>query len=408
MRILHINKFLWFCGGVERYMFDVADLFSNEGHEIGYFSMADERNIPCDQSEYFVPNLDYKNTSLIQKLKRGKTILERTLYSSEVKESLARLLRDFKPDVAHIHLIYHHLSPSVLEALREAKVPVVQTVHDFKLICPNYRLNIPNRDPFCTRCVSGNYTHCIRNKCLNNSYLASALVAAEMTLHKRKRYYEDGVDRFICPTQFVMGQLEQSPIPSDKLVHLRHHIRLDEYAAQDDRDNYIVFVGRLVPEKGILTLLRAMAKLPEVRLKVIGDGPSTLDCENLISDLGLSNVELLGFKERPELAPIVANSIGLVIPSEWPEPCGLTAWEAHALERPVIGANIGGIPESFDDGVHGFLFEPGNVDSLVEKIQWLVDNPDTARNMGKSGAAHVREVCDAHYDGLLKIYSELT
>lgn len=408
MRILHINKFLWFCGGVERYMFDVADLSTKEGHEIGYFSMADERNIPCDQSEYFVPNLDYKNTSLIQKLKLGKTILERTLYSSEVKESLARLLREFKPDVAHIHLIYHHLSPSVLDALREANVPVVQTVHDFKLICPNYRLHIPGDHALCTRCVSGNYTHCIRNQCLNDSYLASALVAAEMTLHKRKRYYEEGVDRFICPSDFVREQLEKSSIPNEKLVHLRHYIDLDEYTPGEDRENYLVFVGRLVPEKGILTLLRAMAKLPELQLKVVGDGPLEAECKALIAVQGLLNVDLMGFRPREEMVPILANSIGLIFPSECHETCGLIAWEAHALEQPVIAASIGGIPESITEGVDGLLFEPGNIDSLVEKIKWLVDNPDPARKMGKSGAARVREACNAHYDGLLKIYSELT
>ncbi|MBN4046689.1 glycosyltransferase family 4 protein [bacterium AH-315-P07] len=389
-------------------MFDAADLFEQQGHRILYFSMDDPRNIPCDQAEYFVPNLDYKNTTLPQKVRHAKTILQRTFYSNEVKENLTKLIQEQKPDIAHIHLIYHHLSPSVLDALGDADIPIVQTVHDFKLICPNYKLYIPHKNEHCTRCVSGNYLHCIRHRCLNESYLASTLVAAEMTYHKRKGFYEKKVDRFICPSEFVYEHLKNSPIPTENLIHLPHHIKLDAYTPQEDRDNYLVFVGRLVPEKGIFTLIEAMQEHPDIPLKIIGDGPSETDCTALIKKLNLKNIELLGFQPRESLNKTLANATALIIPSQINETCGLTAWEAHALERPVIGANIGGIPETIDDGINGLLFEPGDRDDLARKIQSLIDDPDHAIQMGKTGRQKVEQNCKNHYEKLHQIYTDLT
>ncbi len=407
MRILHINKFLWLSGGVERYLFDVADAFEARGHEVLYFSQADPRNRVTAQDDYFVPSVEYTDSSLAQKIGRAKTILERTLYSREVKDKLAALIRDCKPDVAHVHQLYHHLSPSVLDALTEAGVPVVQTVHDYKLICPNYRLYIPQEQEICTRCVSGDYSHCRKHKCLKESTAASALATFEMQYHKRKQFYERAVDQFICTTHFVQSQLSKSPLGNDKLTHLPLYINLDAYTPTDVHENYLCYVGRLAPEKGVLTLIRAMQSNPDTTLKIIGDGPARADCEALIAELGLRNAEVLGFLERDAMTQVLGRSSGLVIPSEWYEPCGLTAWEAHALARPVIGAKIGGIPESIKEGKSGLLFESGNAVDLAEKIAWLMAHPEESKAMGQAGYAQVHKTCDAHYEGLMEIYTEV-
>ena len=403
MRILHINKYLWLSGGVERYLFDVADAFEAQGHEVMYFSQADPRNRPTAQDEYFVPSLDYATAGLTQ----AKTILERTIYSFEVKEKLAALLRDQKPDIAHVHQLYHHLSPSVLDALTEANIPIVQTVHDYKLICPNYRLYSPKENRPCTRCVSGDYSHCLKHRCIKGSYLPSALAVFEMKIHKEKQFYENAVDRFICTTHFVKDQLAQSALPQEKLTHLPLYIDLDAYTPTDIYEKYICYVGRLAPEKGILTLIQAMEYNPDIQLKIIGDGPERGECESFIAELELSNVEMLGFMERDAMTQVLGRSRGLVIPSEWYEPCGLTAWEAHALARPVIGADIGGIPESVVDGETGYLFTPTDDEDLAEKIRTLMGNPDQAKAMGQAGYAQVHKTCNAHYDGLMDLYKEV-
>ena len=403
MRILHINKYLWLSGGVERYLFDVADACTAQGHEILYFSQADSRNRPTDQDDYFVPSLDYATAGLAQ----AKTIFERTLYSREVKDKLAALIRDQKPDIAHIHQLYHHLSPSVLDALTEVNIPIVQTVHDYKLICPNYRLYSPQEQSTCTRCVQGDYSHCLKHKCIKGAYLPSALAKVEMTHHKRKQYYKRAVDKFICTTQFVKDRLDDSPMPSEKLVHLPLYINLDAYTPTEIYEPYLCYVGRLAPEKGVLTLIRAMQSNPDIPLKIIGDGPIREECEALIAELGLSNIELLGFLERDAMTSILGRSSGLIIPSEWYEPCGLTAWEAHALKRPVIGANIGGIPESITEGKSGLLFESGNAEDLSNKIQSLISQPELGKAMGEAGSVHVHSVCGSHTEGLMNIYAEV-
>lgn len=388
-------------------MFDAADLFEQNGHEILYFAMADDRNIPCAQHPHFPANLDYTTGSLTQKIRRAKTILERTLYSREVAAKLTALIEESRPDIAHIHSIYHHLSPSVISALNAADIPVVQTVHDFKLICPNYRLYIPQERDICTRCVSGSYSHCIRHRCLKESTAANTLVAAELWLHKRKRYYEDGVQRFICSTEFLMSQLAEGNIPREKLLHIPHHIALEAYQPSPERTDAFVFVGRLEPEKGCLTLIRAMAKLPDSRCLFVGNGSQRAECEALIRELGLTNVELMGFQSRETVSEVVSQSRALIIPSEWYEPCGLTTWEAHALERPVIGSRIGGIPESIEDGTTGLLFEPGNDQDLADKLRWIRDHPDEAETMGREGRKRVTTVCNAHYGHLLSLYESV-
>lgn len=402
MRILHINKYLWLSGGVERYLFDVADACTAQGHEILYFSQADPRNRPTAQDDYFVPSLDYATAGLAQ----AKTIFERTLYSREVKDKLATLIRDQKPDIAHVHQLYHHLSPSVLDALTEANIPIVQTVHDYKLICPNYRLYSPQEQSTCTRCVQGDYSHCLKHKCIKGASIPSALAKFEMRHHKRKQYYERAVDKFICTTQFVKNRLGDSPLPSDKLIHLPLYIDLDAYTPTDTYEPYLCYVGRLAPEKGLLTLIHAMQSNPNTPLKIIGDGPMRAECEALVAELGLTNIELLGFLERDAMTPILGRSSGLIIPSEWYEPCGLTAWEAHALKRPVIGANIGGIPESIVDGESGLLFESGNAEDLSNNIQILMSQPDKAQSMGQAGYSQVHAICDAHLERLQQVYQE--
>ncbi len=388
-------------------MFDLAGLLQSKGHDVCFFAMEDEeRNRPCDQSRYFVGNIDYKGMGLFGGLRRASRVLSKTVYSFESKSRLRQLLRDLKPDVAHLHTIDHHISPSILPVLREEGVPVVQSVHDYKLVCPNYRLYVPRTGELCERCLRGNYSHCVRQRCMKESLAASALVAGTMYLHKRLRIFEENVQAFLCSTHFLASQLEKGGVSKDKLRHQHLYIDLARYGDPEERGDYFVYVGRVEPEKGLKTLLAASARVPDCKLVIVGEGESRSDLEVFAQRCGAENVSFVGYQDGEELTRLIARARFLVLPSEWYEPCGLVAWEAHALGRPVIGSRIGGIPESIDEGITGLLFEPGNISELAEKIAWLFEHPREADEMGAAGRKKVEAICASHYDRMLAVYEE--
>jgi glycosyltransferase involved in cell wall biosynthesis len=408
MRILHINKFFWVAGGVERYMFDVADLFERNGHEVHYFSMQDEsRNRDHPDSKYFVSNIDYKTTNYWQKLSRARQIIGKTIYSFESRRKLREMIADIKPDIAHLHLIDHHISPSILPELKAAGVPIVQTIHEYKRICPNYRLYIERTSETCTRCLSGNYMHCLGQKCLKDSYTASALVTTAMYLHRWSKVWDTHVDLSLCVTDFVKDMLKRGGVPESQLLTVPLMIRMEDYQPSEERGDYILFAGRLAPEKGLFTLLKAMENLPDIRLKIAGDGPVMDDLRKIVEEKSLHHVEFTGYIDGIELRKLMAQSRFLVFPSEWYEPGALTISESQAMERPVIGARIGGIPETMEDGISGLLFEPGNIEELTEKIQYLYSHKEESIAMGKASRKVVENRASGQYDMLLGIYEKL-
>lgn len=404
MRILQINKFFWRAGGADAYMFDLSALLASQGHDVIHFAMSDPRNRPSPQAGYFTSPLDYGGMGPGRALRKAPRILGGTIYSFEAREKLRALLRDLRPDVAHLHLIDHHLSPSVLHALRDEGVPVVFTAHDYKLICPNYLMYVPERREICGRCVPGKYYRCVTRRCMKGSFTASALAATAMYIHKTMQIYEDNVAAFIYATDFVRIKLIEGGIPAEKLVHVPMYIPLERFQPHATPGGYIAYAGRLAPEKGIRTLLRAMATLPQVRLIVMGDGPDRAGLEAFARELGLANIEFTGFLEEKTYTERLAGARLLVLPSECYETCGLVIWEAHALGRPAIGARIGGIPESIADGESGLLFTPGDPADLAAKIQRLLDAPDEARAMGARGRERVQSECSAHYARVMAVY----
>jgi glycosyltransferase involved in cell wall biosynthesis len=406
VRILQINKFFWLSGGAESYMFDLSALLASHGHEVLHFSMADPRNRPSPQAEYFADHLDYRGIGLAGGFRRAGRILGGTIYSFESREKLRRLLRDLRPDVAHVHLIDHHLSPSVLHALRDESVPVVQTAHDYKLVCPNYQLYIPRTGEVCERCLSGNYYHCAIQRCLKNSLPGSTLAAGAKYFHRATQIFERNIHSFLYATDFVRTKLERGGMPAEKLRHVPLYIDLDRFRVPRTRGDYIVYAGRLAPEKGLATLLKTMHLLPEVTLRLVGDGPFRATLEAQARDLGLSNVEFTGFLSGDAYAQQLAGARLLVLSSECYETCGLVIWEANALGVPAVGARIGGIPESIVDGETGLLFKPGDPADLAEKIRSLLDDRERADAMGARGRDRVQANCTAHHDRILAAYND--
>ncbi len=281
MKILLVNKFYYHRDGVSNYLLALEKQLTALGHTVRIFAMANPKNLPSPDKKYFVSYLSFDKSGL----KNTARALSRIFYSQEAKKKFSALLRDFQPDVIHIHNIYHHISPSILPVAAAAHIPVVMHLHDYKLICPNYRLFTKGR--VCERCRDGHYYHCFFNKCLKNSYLKSLGGSLEMYAHhKLWPVYKRHIALFIAPSQFMKNICRDFGWPENKIIYLPNFY--DDSANQeiksdkkgDDHEPYFLYYGRLAEEKGVTVILKALSQAPG-RLKIAGIGPEEIKLKNL-------------------------------------------------------------------------------------------------------------------------------
>jgi glycosyltransferase involved in cell wall biosynthesis len=316
------------------------------------------------------------------------------------------LLQSQRFDLVHLHNIYHQLSPSILDAVAEAGLPAVMTLHDYKIVCPTYKLLSEGR--VCERCAMGKYWHCLLHRCVKVSYAKSFVNMAEMYLHHYFLGQYGKVALFLAPSKFLADKVGDMGFPGE-VRYLPNFIDVKTYAPQfAGQEPSLVFFGRLSPEKGLPTLIQAMADIPGI-LKLIGEGSERPRLEAMVHRKGLQNVQFLGYRQADLLFDEVKKSWFAVVPSEWYENNPLSILEAFALGKPVVGARIGGIPELVRDGDTGLTFEPGNVQDLQEKIVFLLKNPELVTQMGKRARQFVEEVADPerHYQKLMEIYRKV-
>lgn len=408
MKVLMVNKYNYIKGGSERCLFEATDLLKKNGHQVVPFAMKDDQNVDVEYSQYFVDAIEFNGLNFIEKIKNAPKILGRIIYSSHAKEKIEELIEKEKPDIAHLHMIDHQISPSILPVLKKHGIPIVQSVHQYKLVCPNYRFYIPQKNEICERCLSGNFFNAVIQKCHKNSYVASMLIAVESTIHKMIKVY-DHIDYFIAPSKFLQGKLVQGGISKERVLYIPHFLRLEEYQPTYQYDDYFIFLGRLSDEKGLLTLLRAMKGIKKSVLKIIGDGPQRRELEDYVKKHKLTNVQILGKKGGDELKKLVANSMFMIIPSEWYENAPMVIYEAFALAKPVIGTDVGGISELISPGKTGFLFPLGDIQELQKHIQYFLDHRKELPKFGKA----VRELTEQkfseenHYRRLFSVYKSL-
>lgn len=384
MKILLSNKFYYRRGGDCIYMLNLEQLLKEQGHDVAVFAMDYPENIDSNWKKYFPSNMS------------KFMAFTRPFGSHEVIRKFNALLNDFKPDVVHLNNIHTQISPVIAEIAHKQGIRVVWTLHDYKLLCPRYDC-LKFGETVCEECFNGDKTPCKTYKCMKGSALASLIGYKEALQWNRERL-EVCTDLFICPSQFMADKMIQGGFRKNKMKTLCNFIDIEKCKRNNyDKEDYYCFIGRLSHEKGVKTLIEAANQLP-YKLKIIGGGPLADELEKRAA----RHVEFVGFKQWDEIKEIVGKARFSVIPSEWYENNPLSVIEAQCLGTPVLGANIGGIPELIENGVTGMTFKSKNADELKKKIQLMFDADFDYRSIAQK--AMERYNAENYYKEIMKLY----
>jgi glycosyltransferase involved in cell wall biosynthesis len=403
MRILFCNKYNYPFSGTEAYIFDVMDLLRSKGHEAALFAMADPRGGATSYDHHFLPHIDFKNPDgWFQQLQ----FAGHAIYSRAARQKIRAMIAEFRPDVAHVRNVYHHLSPSILWELKAHKIPIVYHLNDFKALCPSY--NLVSHGKACEACKGGSFWHALTEECYPGTASRIELVA-EAYFHRILGTYRKCIDCFLAPSQFVRDKFAEHGWDARKFEVLPHFQPVYEAAERNPELAPILYFGRLSREKGVDDLLRAMKPLPNLRLTIAGDGPERPALEQLSVELGLQNVEFAGQLRGPELERAIANSRFTVLPSHAYETLGKTILESYAWGRTVVASDMGSRRELVHAGKTGLLYKTGDVAELTSALWFLSFHPEIADNMGRAGQELVREhhTPEGHYRVLLGLYERL-
>ena len=357
MKVLMVNKFLYPRGGSESYMLKLGKCMEEKGHTVQYFGMYDEQNTVGNSLGLCTTNMDFHSTGLSR-----FTYPFKILYSFESRRKIGKVLDDFKPDVVHMNNINFQLTPSIIDAVKKRGIPLVQTVHDYQMVCPNHLLYSFEENKPCTRCIGGSKLNCAKHKCIHGSKVKSILGVIESYLYTLLGTYKK-VDTYICPSHFLAGKLQEGKkIYKGKTFIIHNFIDMKE-AKTEEKSPYIVFVGRLSKEKGVDLLAGCAKLLPQYKFIVAGSGPD----EEVLR--GIDNLELAGFLNGEELTSLMANAALLLAPSICFENCPLSILESHSLGVPVVTMNSGGMAELVKDGVNGTLVPEATAKTVADQIE---------------------------------------
>jgi glycosyltransferase involved in cell wall biosynthesis len=396
MRILNISQNYFVVGGMDVAMFTLEQTLRAHGHEVIPFAAADAQNLPTPYERYFPQAPRTEATSL-------KATLQ-TLYSPDARCALARLLDEHPVDLVHLHSYFKRLTPAILPELRRRGIPIVQTMHEYRAVCP---ISTLYRDgAVCTDCKGGHYREVLRHRCAGGSLARSAWNYAEMHLSDWMGHRD--IARFIAVSDYQRDMLIAMGMDAGKLVTVHHPVALPPSPANDVKAGHVLFFGRLETPKGADLLLDIAAELPGERLVIVGDGSRRLALEQDARDRGLGNVAFTGTLDGDALRAAIDQAACVLVPSLWPEAFGLTCVEALAHGVPVVASAIGGMLDTVRDGVDGFLVPPGDVVAMVERVHRLTADPARARHMGAAGRARMAGEfsADIFYHRIMAVYED--
>ena len=405
MKILQINNYHHVKGGSDTVYLSTGKLLEKMGHEVIYFSTSSVENIQDGKKSYLVPTEDPNEGGVLTQLKKIPSFI----YSRSNYRSLKAVLKKEKPDVAHLHIFYGRLTSSILKALKEESIPTVMSVHEYRMLCP-VSVFMSSKGEICEKCAGKNYIPCVTSKCNKGSYAFSSISAIESTFRDIFFDYKKYIDHFIMVSQFIQNKhREYFPGIEKKSSILYNFQNLNNINISKPKEVDLVFFGRLSREKGILTLLNAIRENKNISLKIIGTGPEEETIRKFVKTNSLNKVNLLGFRQGDDLWNHIASARFVVVPSECYENNPMTVIESLFLGVPVIGSNIGGIPEIVKKD-HGLIFKPGNVSDLKKQIEVALEIPAntyTKMELSAKDFANHKFSEGNHYKKLIKIYNKV-
>jgi glycosyltransferase involved in cell wall biosynthesis len=408
MHVLQVNKFFYEKGGTERYFFSLSRSLERRGHAVSHFSMSHPDNLESPFSEYFVSQKDYAvRDAQPYDAAAGVSFIR----SREAARNIGRLIEAETPDIAHLHNIYHQITPSIIPVLKRAGVPVVMTLHDYKLICPNYSLF--DGKAYCYRCKGDRFLNAVAARCNNGSVARSALLSVEAYWQKWTGVYDD-VGLFFAPSRFMRDTFVEAGYAAGRVVYVPPYVPADtaaparaggDTAIDELPEKYVVYFGRLSAEKGLPTLLDAVFRLRDIPLVVCGDGPLRESLEQRVASSGVRNVEFAGHLGKPELDLVVRRATAAVLPTESPENAPYTVLEAMEHGVPIVVSDMGGLPE-LAELCDGIVFPAGDACALAKAIKEVWSDGSRAAGMGHKGRTAVAEKLTErrHMDSIEELY----
>ncbi len=402
--MLAINNYYYRRGGAEVMFLEHNRMFENVGWQVVPFAMRHPNNIATPWAEFFPDEIEFGSSyGLGAKLVRAS----RVIYSMQARQKMKSLLHRIQPQIAHVHNIYHHLSPSILPLLKQHGIRVVMTVHDLKLACPAYTMMLRGKP--CERCHGGKLYNVAVNRCIKGSLALSSLVMVESYLHRLLRLYEANIDRFIVPSRYLLDKLVQWGWARERFVYIPNFVDIERFKPGSSVGRRFVYCGRLDELKGVETLVRAAAMVRQP-LTLVGSGPHEASLRGLADSLG-GDVIFSGYLTKDALAAVIQQARAIVVPSECHENAPLALLEAYAAGRPVIGSRIAGIPELVREEETGVLYPTGDAEALAAALTRFAELPDArVTAMGAAGRAWVEQEFNAalYLERQLDLYGALT
>lgn len=399
MKILLVNKFHWNKGGSEKYYFELGELLKAHGHEVAYFSMENEKNVVTGDKEYFVPKIDLNTGSKLKALD--------VIYSKENAKIMSKALDEFQPDIVHLNNFQRQLSASIIKPIKKRNIPIVFTAHDVQAICPGITM-MDNDKKVCELCMNGKYMNCVKKSCNKGSKLKSIIGALEGYYYRGHKIFSKKINHIITPSEFYKTKFVQDGVAASKITALHNAIDMDAYNVEVEDEGYALYFGRLSEEKGILNLINAFAKCNQGNLYIAGEGPEKENIEMIIRKNNLQDrVKLLGFLNKEQMIEATRKCKFVVVPSIWYENCPYSLLETLAIGKPVIGANIGGIPELIAHNENGYVYN--DVAELTQYMMELFSDEGRVIKYGEKSKQLAEQLYnkEVYYKQLEDIYKKI-
>ena len=425
MRIILVNYRYFISGGPERYYFNIKEILEKNGHEVIPFSVKSSRNVPNDYEKYFLDIVDDEVYFAQAKKKTPKMILKsftRMFYSFEAKKKMKQLISDTKPDLVYIMQMHNKISPSIVDAAREMNVPVIHRISDFQYMCPN-ALFYNDRIGVCEDCLKGKRMSCVKYKCVLNSPVYSGIKMMAKWMHDIMKVHRR-IDAFVVPSEFTLGRLHEYGIPMEKLNHIPTFFNLKEVNPEVEYKPFVLFVGRIEKQKGLMSLVKAFETIP-YELKIIGFSNDGFEDElkqylgrPINGDLNVEettaygkngNIHFLGRKKFEDIVPYLKSCMCTVVPSEWYDNFPNVVLESYAYKKAVIATDFGSLQYMVDEGNTGMKFRYADLDDLRRCVSYMIEHPEASMAMGEN-AYHLIETKyspESHYNKLIELMNKV-